>query len=121
RGRTLTQIIDEYHAAPDSAGAGRKPPGPAAPPGLPLDREVQRCRLLEVFVKVCEAVAYAHNRGVIHRDLKPDNVMLGHYGETQVLDWGMAKLRSMAEQPASSKPVQLSYASDSTKPQPGTI
>jgi tetratricopeptide (TPR) repeat protein/tRNA A-37 threonylcarbamoyl transferase component Bud32 len=49
-------------------------------------------RLLQRFVSVCETVAYAHNQGVVHRDLKPANIMLGPFGETLVVDWGLAKL-----------------------------
>jgi hypothetical protein len=73
-GRTLADILRDE---------------PAGPERLP--------RLLAIIEKVCQAVAYAHSKGVIHRDLKPSNVMVGEFGEVQVMDWGLAKELSRVE------------------------
>jgi len=54
-----------------------------------LDSLAQRLRL---FLRVCDAVAFAHARGVLHRDLKPANIMVGSFGEVLVMDWGLAKI-----------------------------
>jgi serine/threonine-protein kinase len=77
KGRTLAEALADYH---------HPRPGPAARPGPLAFRD-----LLRRFVDVCQAIAYAHSRGVMHRDLKPANIMLGEYGETLVLDWGLAR------------------------------
>jgi serine/threonine-protein kinase len=57
----------------------------------PGRRSLEFRKLLRRFLDVCNAIAYAHRRGVLHRDLKPSNVMLGEYGETIVVDWGLTK------------------------------
>jgi serine/threonine protein kinase len=56
-----------------------------------------RERIVEALVKVCEALDYAHAKGVVHRDLKPQNVMTGRFGEVYLMDWGVAKVLGRAQ------------------------
>ncbi len=79
RGRTLAEMVQEVHAVSgDRWEAG-------------ADGWTFR-RLISAFLSVCRAAAYAHDRGVVHRDLKPNNVMVGELGEVYVVDWGTAKV-----------------------------
>ncbi len=77
-GVNLKEAIDRFHEA-DGPNRNRS------------QRGLEFRQLLRRFVDMCNAVAYAHSRGVLHRDLKPGNVMLGSFGETLIVDWGLAK------------------------------
>jgi tRNA A-37 threonylcarbamoyl transferase component Bud32 len=66
------------------------------------EREFEFRALLKSFVATCETIAYAHNCGILHRDIKPDNIMIGRFGETMVVDWGLAIPIDRALKPAGS-------------------
>ncbi|HVY61852.1 MAG TPA: protein kinase, partial [Planctomycetota bacterium] len=64
-----------------------------------LRRDYTVFRLLQVFVDIARAVSYAHERGVTHRDLKPQNIMIGRFGEVMVMDWGLAHVIQLERRP----------------------
>jgi serine/threonine-protein kinase len=74
-------------------------------PSRPLGSTERLEAGLEIFVKVCDAIAYAHHRGVIHRDLKPENIMVAGFGQVYLMDWGLARLTRT--RPASGKMAQM--------------
>jgi len=74
-------------------------------PSRPLGSTERIEEGLEILMKVCDAVAYAHHRGVVHRDLKPDNIMVAGFGQVYLMDWGLARLTKT--RPASGEGSQM--------------
>ena len=55
-------------------------------------------KFISTFIQVAQTLEFAHSRGVVHRDIKPQNIMIGEFGEVLIVDWGMAKVNSWADQ-----------------------
>lgn len=105
-GRTLKKVI-----------IGLRKANPA------IQSQYGRMKLINILLQVCQAIAYAHEKGVLHRDLKPANIMLGDYGETIVLDWGVAKVRSLKDSSFADglRPVRIAAEAGAMDTQAGTI
>jgi eukaryotic-like serine/threonine-protein kinase len=105
KGNSLKEAVNAFHQA-DVAGRD------------PTERSLALRQLLRRFIDVCNAIEYAHSKGILHRDLKPGNIMLGKYGETLVVDWGLAKSVERTEIPISDEsseiPVKRSSGGDSS-------
>jgi len=93
KGRTLSEAARAYH---QKRATGQ------------VD-SLEFSTLLNAFVVVCKTVAYAHSRGVIHRDLKGQNVIVGDFGEVVVLDWGLAKLVNRTDEEDQMPPVSMEH------------
>ncbi len=107
RGDSLKEAIDHFH----NDEALKKEPG---------RRSLEQRNLLKRFTDVCNAIDYAHGRGVLHRDIKPGNIIVGKHGETLVVDWGLAKATGKSDPGSGERTLMPSSASGSAETLPGS-
>ena len=119
KGESLKEAIEQFHRddpLPLGEGGRRPGEGPSHDPGR---RSFELRKLLRRFLDVCNAIDYAHSRGVIHRDIKPANIILGKHGETLVVDWGLAKAVGRADPSVGEQTIAPS-SSGSSETMPGS-
>jgi eukaryotic-like serine/threonine-protein kinase len=122
RGDSLKEAIEQFHQRRNTNSPSRLvgEEGRGGGPGTAAtSRDLELRKLLRRFTDVCNAVEYAHSRGVIHRDLKPANIIVGKHGETLVVDWGLAKAMGTAGAADDERTLMPSSTGGSSETEPG--
>jgi serine/threonine-protein kinase len=120
RGDSLKEAIDRFLGGPTHRSAGsHSKPSTKKTRGAGASSLAFR-QLLRRFLDVCNAIEYAHSRGVLHRDIKPANIILGKHGETLVVDWGLAKATGKSDPVSGERTLLPSSSSGSSETLPGS-